>query len=193
MRNVERCQASGLVSPSPIFIMKPSVRILLLAACGLVLGLFAACSTTPTPSRYTVNFTLDKALEGTSLQVDVIGANAVADLPKWQAYSITEYWQPGNTTRRDADKATLDFGRGKPLVQTLASTDPQWNEWLRTGALYMVVIADLPGVAADKQGNADPRRLILPLDKAAWPHGNKGAIEVLIQESGLRLLTPKKS
>ena len=86
--------------------MKPSVRILLLAASGLVLGLFAACSTTPTPSRYTVNFTLDKALEGTSLQVDVIGANAVADLPKWQAYSITEYWQPGNTTRRDADKAT---------------------------------------------------------------------------------------
>lgn len=173
--------------------MKTSPRIFLVAATVAVLGLFAACASTPTPSRYTVNFTLDKTLEGTSLQIDIIGANAVADLPKWEAYSITEYWQPGNTTRRDADKATLEFGRGKPIVQTFASTDPKWNEWLRTGALYMVVIADLPGIAADKQGNADPRRLILPLDKAEWARGNKGAIDVLVQESGLRLLSPKKS
>jgi len=50
---------------------------------------------------------------------------------------------------------------------------------------------DLPGVDADKAGNADPRRLILPLDAGQWK--DPSAIEILIQESGARLLTPKKS
>lgn len=163
-----------------------------LLAVGLVCAFLACCATTPTPSPYTLNFTLDKALEGASLQVDVIGANAVADLPKWDAYSITEYWQPGNVTRRDADKISLVFGRGKPNAQSVSSTDPKWNAWIKRGALYVVVIVDLPGISGDKQGNADPRRLILPLDKAQWASGTK-AIDVLIQESGIRLLTPKKT
>jgi hypothetical protein len=173
--------------------MKSSLRLTsFLALAGLVLGLLAGCSTAPTPTQYSLSFKLDKALEGTSLAVDIIGANAVSDLPKWEAYSITDYWQPGNVTRRDADKASLEFGRGRPTTQVFSSTDPKWNQWLKTGALHVVVIVDLPGIPSDKQGNADPRRLILPLDKAQWPSGQK-TIEVLIQESGVRLLTPKKT
>jgi hypothetical protein len=99
---------------------------------------------------------LDPALAGTSLQVDVVGANELSDLPKWQTYSVTEYWQPGNAFRRDARKATLAFGRGRPDTQSLAVDDPKWAEWLRTGALHLVLIADLPGPVSDQTGNADP-------------------------------------
>jgi hypothetical protein len=163
----------------------------LLAAVALA-GLLAACSSSPQPTRFALSFTLDEALQGTSLQVDVIGANAVSDLPKWETYSVTEYWQPGNVSRRDADKATLEFGRGRSNTQVLPATDPKWNDWLRTGALYVVVLVDLPGVPVDRQGNADPRRLILPLDRNQWRAGTN-VIEVLIQESGVRLLTAKKA
>jgi hypothetical protein len=172
--------------------MKAYLRSFFIFSIVSLLALLGGCASGPTPQSYTLNFTLDKALEGTSLQVDIIGANAVADLPKWEAYSITDYWQPGNVTRRDADKISIEFGRGKPTAQSVAVSNPKWNAWLKRGVLYVVVLADLPGVSADKQGNADSRRLILPLDKAQWANGDQ-KIDVLIQESGLRLLTPKKT
>jgi len=151
----------------------------------------SGCATAPKPSAYNVEVTLDPALAGTSLQVDVVGANELSDLPKWQSYSVTEYWQPGNAFRRDARKATLAFGRGRPDSQTLPISDPQWAEWLRTGALHLVIIADLPGPMSDQMGNADPRRLILPLDRAAWDRKLQ-KLQVVVQESGLRLMTPRK-
>jgi hypothetical protein len=157
----------------------------------LSLALLAGCATAPKPSAYEIVVTLDPSLQGASLQVDLVGANELSDLPKWQNYSVTEYWQPGNAFRRDANNVTLAFGRGQPMTQSLASTDPRWTEWLRTGALHLVILADLPGAMSDQMGNADPRRLILPLDRAAW--GSKtNRIEVVVQESGIRLVTPRR-
>mgnify|MGYP000546895464 CR=1 FL=1 len=161
---------------------------LLLLACAVGL---AGCASAPKPAPYTIKLTLDPSLAGTSLQLDIIGANTTSDLPKWQNYSVTNYWQPGNAFRRDARKVTLAFGRGQPTVQTLASTDAQWAEWLRTGAMHLVLVADLPGTVADQVGNADPRRLILPLDRSAWGSKVK-EIDVVVQESGLRLMTPRR-
>lgn len=153
--------------------------------------LFAGCASAPAPRAYGVQVTLDPALAGTSVQIDLVGVNEVADLPKWQSYSVTEYWQPENSFRRDARKYTMQFVRDTPTSLTLASTDPKWAEWLRTGALQLVIVADLPGAQADRAGNADPRRLILPLDKGAWG-GKVDTLEILVQESGLRLMTPRK-
>jgi len=173
--------------------MKSASRFVIFSwlAAALVALLLAGCATVPKPSPYNIQIKLDPALAGTSLQVDLIGANETSDLPKWQSYSVSEYWQPGNAFRRDARKVTIAFGRGQPTTHTLASTDKQWAEWLRTGALHLVVIADLPGTVSDQVGNADPRRLILPLDRAAW--GSKvNTIEIVVQESGLRLMTPRR-
>lgn len=163
------------------------------AGLGLLTALLAlaSCASAPKPVAHTITLTLDKSLENTSLQIDIIGANATSDLPKWESYSITEYWQPGNTTRRDTDRYTVDFGRGKPTSQLISSTDVKWSRWLQTGATYVVVIADLPGIPSDQQGNADPRRLILPLDSAQWKKARKDPIEIQVKESGLRLLTPR--
>ncbi|HRE08336.1 MAG TPA: hypothetical protein PKX00_22145 [Opitutaceae bacterium] len=167
------------------------VRLLLWTSPALLALGLGGCATPPKPSAYTIEVTLDPALAGTSLQVDVVGANELSDLPKWQTYSVTEYWQPGNAFRRDARKATLAFGRGRPDTQSLAVDDPKWAEWLRTGALHLVLIADLPGPVSDQTGNADPRRLILPLDRAAWDRKLQ-KLQIVVQESGLRLMTPRR-
>lgn len=158
----------------------------------LLLGIIAGCTSTPVARNFNVRIEVDAALAASSVQLDLVGANAISDLPKWQTYSVSDYWQPGDPLRRDSDKAVLRFGPGKPTIQSFSGSDPIWNRWLRTGALYLVVLVDLPGIAADREGNADPRRLILPLDKAEWARGTE-TIELRVQESGIRLLTPKKT
>lgn len=163
-------------------------HLIFAALLALVCG---GCASAPKPRAYNVELTLDPSLAGTSLQVDLVGVNELSDLPKWQNYSVTDYWQPGNAFRRDAQKATLAFGRNQPATQTLAFNDPAWANWLKTGAMHLVVVADLPGAVSDQVGNADPRRLILPLDRSAW--GKKvDKLQIAVQESGLRLLTPRK-
>lgn len=161
-----------------------------LGLAGLIFAL-GGCASAPAPKAYGVKITLDTPLVGTSVQIDLVGVNELADLPKWQNYSVTDYWQPNNSFRRDARKYTMQFGRDTANTQTLLSSDPHWAEWLRTGALQLVIVADLPGTQTDQAGNADPRRLILPLDKAAWG-GKVDTLEILVQESGLRLMTPRK-
>ena len=158
---------------------------------GLALLLLGGCTTVPQPRAFSVTLTLDSALVGTSVQVDLVGANDLADLPKWQSYSVTEYWQPGNPFRRDARKHTVQFSRDQPNTQMLLIGDSLWTEWLSTGAQHLVIVADLPGVVTDQMGNADPRRLILPLDRASWDK-EITTIHILVQESGLKLLTPRK-
>lgn len=167
-----------------------TTHIILTLATALAALFIAGCASSPKPVAHEIKITVDKTLENTSLQIDLIGANAVSDIPKWESYSVTEYWQPGNATRRDTDRITLDYGRGKPAAQTVPSTDAKWKRWLGTGASYLVVIADLPGVSSDRGGAADPRRLIIPLDVNAWKKDKKAPLEILVQESGLRLLTP---
>jgi hypothetical protein len=158
------------------------------AAFGLLL---AGCESKPKPKAFSVKVTLDQALAGSSLQVDLIGANELSDLPKYQSYSVSEYWKPGNTMRRNADKVVFEFGQGKPMVQTFTAADPAWKRWMGSGAMYLVVMVDLPQLADDMAGNADARRLILPLDTKKWPK-DVATIELLVQESGVRLLTAMK-
>jgi len=159
------------------------------------LGLLAAgCASQPKARSYGLRIELDPDdpdFASTSIQVDIIGANEVADLPKWQNYSVTSYWIPGDLMRRGAVKATLEFGLGKSPVLTFDSSDPLWNRWISTGALHLVILADLPGITGDQPGNADPRRLILPLDRRKWPRG-VSTIDIRIQASGIKLLTPIK-
>jgi hypothetical protein len=152
----------------------------------------SGCASAPTPTNYSLKIELDQVLVGSSILMDVVGANAVSDLPKWESYSVSDYWQPGNPMRRDSDKVSLDFGDGKPTIQYFSSENPAWQRWLNSGARYVVMVVDLPGIAADRVGNADARRLILPLDKRQWPKG-VDTLELRVQESGIRLLTPMKA
>lgn len=167
-----------------------SCKVLLVSA----LAFFAGCKLLPKstkPGDYDVRFQLDAALAGSSIQIDIVGANALSDLPKWESYSVNDYWKPGDAMRRDALKAIISFGRGKESVQSLSMQDEIWRTWLRSGATYLVIVADLPGGGfVDRTGNADPRRLILPLSRGEWGKDTR-EIRILVQESGMRLLTPR--
>ena len=153
---------------------------------------FPGCRSSNKSRAYTINIGLDKMLAGMSLQVEVIGTNST-DLSKWESIPLSQYWQPGNVQRRDASKVTYDFGRGNPMAVSFSSDDPRWKQWLDAGATHLVILADLPTLVQDQQGNADPRRLVLPLGKDHW---KRPVIGILVQESGIRLQTetvsPKK-
>jgi hypothetical protein len=152
----------------------------------------AGCVTRPPATRpFNISVTVDAVLAASSLQIDLIGVNA-SDLPKWRSLSVSEYWQPGDPKRRDAEKAVLDFRQGKKLVQVFPAIDPLWNRWFATGAEHLVVLVNLTGLVTDREGDADPRRLILPLEKRAW-NSAATTIELRVQESSIRLLTPRKS
>ena len=167
------------------------VHLALIPLAVLALFVGSGCATSAgKPRSFEVRVTVDKSLEFTSLQVDLIGANTLADLPKWTTYSVTSYWQPDNPQRRDANKITHQFGHGLPASVVLGREDPRWQEWLRSGVAHLVVMADLPGVATDQPGNADPRRLIIPLDRKLWSYG--APLEIVIQEGGIKLLTKQK-
>jgi len=166
----------------------PGRAVLTSVAC-LVL---ASCVTRPAPTRrFNISVAVDPALAASSLQIDLIGVNA-SDLPKWRSLSVTEYWQPGDPKRRDAEKAVLDFRQGKKLVQVFPASDPLWQRWFSTGAENLVVLVNLTGLVTDREGDADPRRLILPLEKRAWSSAVT-TIELRVQESSIRLLTPRKA
>ena len=148
-------------------------------------ALLNGCATGPTAKAWSIKVELDPALTGSSIQVDLVGANAVS-LPRWESYSVTSYWTPGDAMRRDADKAVIEFGSGKPMSQLLDAKDPKWPRWLQSGATHLVILADLPGVGGGGAGNADPRRLVIALDGKAW----KGApvVTLRVQESGIKLM-----
>jgi hypothetical protein len=171
--------------------MKLSLLLRSAAGAALLAFLLGGCASKPEPRAFAIQVTLDTPLVGTSVQLDFVGVNELTDLPKWQSYNLTEYWQPNNPFRRDAPKYTMQFNRDKPNQQMLLSSDPHWAEWLRTGAMRLVIVADLPGSVSDQAGNADPRRLILPLDKSAWDP-KTDTIDILVQESGLKLMTARK-
>jgi hypothetical protein len=168
-----------------------ALRLLVPSLFAAALLLAGGCASAPKARIFNVKVTLDPALAGSSLQVDLIGANPISDLPKYESYSVSDYWKPGDSLRHDATKAVLAFGQGRPMTQTLSSTDPIWKKWIATGAMHLVVLVDLPGIPADRAGNADPRRLILPLDGAQWK-SKTDSLEILVQESGARLMTAKK-
>lgn len=177
--------------------MKKSPLGFCIGAALLAAGLLfanAGCASAPKARSYSIKITVDpedKRVAGSSFQVDLIGANAVSDLPRLRTYSVTDYWKPGDAMRKNADKVVLEFGQGKSHVQILDGTNPAWARWLRAGALQLVVLVDLPLVVEPKPGNEDPRRLILDLDVKRWPR-NVETIDLLVQSSGIRLLTPMK-
>lgn len=169
-----------------------SIQSILVSLVAAALFAFGGCaSSTVKPRAFEVRLTVDPAMANTSLQVDLIGANTLADLPKWTTYSVAEYWQPDNPLRRDDSHLCAQFGRGLPAKLVVGREHPHWQVWLKSGVSHLVILADLPGISNDQAGNADARRLIIPLDKKLWDR--KAPLEILITESGMKLLTKQKN
>jgi hypothetical protein len=128
-------------------------RSLSLASVSLGLCLITGCSTLKT-----INVSQDAALAGASVAVDIVpetDKNAAIE-----TCSVRDYWKPGSALRH-GQVATLRFGQGQPATQSVT------KNWQALGAKKVVVLADLPGVFQDAPGDADARRKIIPVGKAA--------------------------
>lgn len=139
------------------------------------------------PGRYDVEVTLDGALKGQTVEVDLIGVNNAQKLGIYKAYEVSKYFGAGDNQRADEkSKHTMKFVAGGADKQVLSSGDAKWENW--NTPTDLVVMASIPGLA-DKKGEMDPRRTILPLDTKNW-EGRK--LEIQVTRSGLNVLTHQK-
>jgi len=151
--------------------------VLVLAALFLV-----GCGTTqPTPWNVSITKTTPASIE-----VDLIGVTE-SEKPYWEGYNIDKYWTDGDLRRKNAKPLSQDFQSGKRWVVSV--DDTKWQEWINRGATSLLVIANLPGHF--DAGPADPRRIFLPLEKAAWKAKNL-TLEIEIQDTMILVLTAQK-
>jgi hypothetical protein len=108
--------------------------------------------------------------------VHVVGVNA-SDLPRWEAMSMTKYWDTAQTvvTQDRAEavktgrlKATKLAATAEPIV-VLSKDDAVWEQWKKADVSYLLVLSDLPRSAEDMRGSEDPRRRVFKLDTAPSP------------------------
>jgi hypothetical protein len=127
-----------------------------------------------------------------SVEVHLVGVNRF-EKDQWEAVSMADYWKPGNKLRESAKGYTyvIRFGKG-PCKYTLSEKDPIWRDvWKARKAAYLFILADLPGIFPDLAGNADARRLSLPLPPRGW--GMTKEINISIEPSNIVPLTLPES
>ena len=137
----------------------------------LSLALLGGCS-----SLKTVNVIQDPALSGASVAVDVVAVNE--QNKALETLAVREYWRNPSGVRGNGAFTTLRFGQGQPNEQTVT------KNWQSGGAKKVLVIADLPGVFADGVGSSDPRRRLIPVQKAA-------VVTIRVTPSGLSVDSTK--
>lgn len=149
------------------------------------------CRTFPRSAGYDLTISVSDSLTDVSGSPATVEVHVVAlDYVKakvLQNASMSDYWDP-NRRRPNYVMRVMRFGAGQPTTQTLSWNDPIWAEWQRAGAAHLFVLADLPNVFKDLPDIKDPRRLILPLDRARWQHR---AIQITVESDGVFCLTPR--
>jgi hypothetical protein len=174
-------------------------KILPILVSALLISLhLTGCKTKgpPVKSGFDIVLEVDSSIksargEAPSVEVHVLALDASEGM-KLQKFSMTEYWNPQRMDDRLL-KSRLYFGPGKPDLQSLDSTDPIWKRWQQQmgplDSLWLFVLADLKGGWDDKEGSADPRRIILPLRSEVWPQHRR--IHITMRRDGMVNLTPR--
>jgi len=122
------------------------------------------------------------------VEVHLIGVNKV-ELPRWQNLSVSEYWSPSGEGRRPNEYTkVLRLGTGSTTV-TVGKDDPIWKKWTSGGKTDLVVLADLKGIREGQAGQADPRRLVVPIKKVRYANSVQ-QITISVERNGVSLLTP---
>lgn len=175
------------------FSLNTALMTLLALATGL--ALLAGCATCkPGKSAgealtYDINLAVGDSLKDASFQLDVVGVNP-SELPKWQSYSLKNYFGPRDPVREDALKKTFVVPPGSAKVLQVPASDALWAQWKKAGVQYLVVLADPPFAYPEgKIGSQDPRRQLVPLCECYWPKKTK-ALDLKVQAGGISIVTP---
>lgn len=158
------------------------------------------CGCTDSPGRYDITISLDDSLLNKTTEVHILAVNA-ADDPSWRGYSMTEYWKALDPKISSYPHATILFTGGETTTKSFnQDTDEggkRWSEWQQRGAVFLYILADLPGSFTDAPGDADPRRKILPLGQCNWEYlkdqkDKEKGIQIRLTSGGIEVQTPPK-
>jgi hypothetical protein len=177
------------------------------ALCGLGLVALSAVGCSCAPGRYNVTVQLDDAMKqrledlgNRKIQVDLVAVNA-KEHERWENYSMTQYWQPGDSLKGSIPTYSMVFSPKAAATQpgeaasthTLTAKDPIWDKWYANttdkDVMHLYVLALLPGTYTDEPGDRDPRRQILPLGTCRWDKNN---ILLKVQTTGIITVTTPK-
>jgi hypothetical protein len=112
-----------------------------------------------------IQVTLDAVeADGTvpSVEVHLIAVQNASEYRRLRDQPMSEVW---SNLRTDEKTFVMTLGEGRENPQVLSSSDPIWGEW--GGAKMLFVLASYPP-SIDLPGDADPRRLIVPLKSGYW-------------------------
>ena len=132
-----------------------------------------------------------------SVEVNFIAVNR-SEFAVWNAYSVNKYWLPDDPQRvsstRQGQTAVVTFGEQPPYRKYISRTNVIWDRWRSKGAMHLVVVCNYPRTAEDKPGDADVRRVVLPLEKQRWAGYFWGSrsIRFHVSPRGVDCLTPPK-
>ena len=157
--------------------------------------LVLACFGCNSIGRY--NIKIVSGVGDRTVEVHLVGVNAT-DFAKWNEYKMTTYWRHDDPMNSGsvAIREQVKFGQNLDVSQLLEKNRPIWKTWKKQQCWHLFILANLPGYFAkdDRDGDADPRRLVLPLGTKRWsfPHKWKTPIEIRVEPGGIRCLTPPK-
>ncbi len=149
------------------------------------------CSTTKLNVTVSLDDAMRAKLDNRKIEVDLVALNS-KQAERWETYSMTSYWQPGDQLRDSVDSYKMVFDPSNNTPQTLTIKDPHWDKWLAQGSsdkMQLYVLALLPGLYDDAPGDKDPRRQILPLASCRWSSTN---VQMTVQKTGIITTTPPK-
>lgn len=151
----------------------------------LAIILLTSCS----PS---INVTATDSICKKSVEVHLIGINRL-EKDRWETTSMSDYWAPGNILRESTVgqpyMRVVRFGESQSCSVVIKGNDPIRKIWKNKQAEHLVVLADLLGTFDDLPGNADARRLRLPIKDKCW----KGDIEISIEPGNIVALKMPKA
>jgi len=145
-------------------------------------ALSQGCSSHPEMAERNVIVSLDDTLaRATAVEVNLIGVNDT-EFPRYANRPVDDYWRDVASDKAPRERAIMKLS-GSNRSQTLSRTDPLWQKWKANGAMRLVAIAFIPGLSGSGEGERDPRRIILPLDKNRWKE--LVDIRIMASQSGL--------
>jgi hypothetical protein len=134
------------------------------------------------PYRYVIQ--VHPSLSDAEFQVDAIAVNA-SNRGRVEG-SVTEHFRVPEAERPDRIVPTMVFSPAMNR-RTIDLKDTQLRKYRYPGYAAVAIFANIPNAALVGRRN-DPRRILLPLDRARWPRGwpgKKNEIAITISREGI--------